>query len=63
MGTTRPVLGDTSWEVRTSGVRAYVYRSGVFTGFSGGDVFEAGELARLLAARGGGVPAGEDWSV
>lgn len=63
MGTTRPVQGDRSWEVRTQGVRAYVYRAGVFTGFSGGDVFEAGELARLLAARGGVVPVSEDWSV
>lgn len=62
MGTTRPVRGDSSWEVRTEGLRAHVWHEGVPTGFSGGDVYEAGVLARLLAAR-GGVPAGEDWSV
>lgn len=53
--------GDRSWEVRTLGARAFLYRNGVYTGHYEGDIYTAGALARELAAR--EVPPPDDYVV
>lgn len=61
MSHTHPVHGDREWECRALGARFYVYHRGVFTGSWGADVYEAGTLARELAAR--EAPPPDDYAV
>lgn len=61
MSHTHPVRGDRSWEVRTLGARAFIYRAGVYTGHHEGDIYTAGALARELAAR--EAPPPDDYAV